>query len=115
LQPVLCLPRTNRLRQPNLLLSGQFLALFQAILMFRFGEISDNTTVVFQNPPFRGPVLRIEQPQALKEAKVAPLQVRCPASDVKAANLAATQLDFPTVSEFVITCIPASMKTTKKP
>lgn len=49
------------------------------------------------------------------KAKVVPLQVRWPASDVKAAKLTAIQLDFPTVSEFMLACFHAYMKTTKKP
>jgi len=48
------------------------------------------------------------------EAKRAPLQVRWPASDVKAAKLAAIQLDFPTVSDFMLKCFHDYMKTIKK-
>jgi hypothetical protein len=47
------------------------------------------------------------------EGKRAPLQVRWPASDVKAAKLAAIQLDFPTVSDFMLACFNAYMKTKK--
>jgi hypothetical protein len=43
-----------------------------------------------------------------------PLQVRWPAEDVKAAKLAAIQLDFPTLSDFMLACFHAYMKTTKK-
>jgi hypothetical protein len=43
-----------------------------------------------------------------------PLQVRWPAEDVKAAKLAAIQLDFPTVSDFMLACFHAYMKNTKK-
>ena len=39
-----------------------------------------------------------------------PLQVRWPAEDVKAAKLAAIQLDFPTVSDFMLTCFHVYMK-----
>jgi hypothetical protein len=48
------------------------------------------------------------------KAKVVPLQVRWPASDVKMAKLAAIQGDFPTVSEFMLDCFHAYMKTIKK-
>jgi hypothetical protein len=47
------------------------------------------------------------------KAKVVPLQVRWPASDVKAAKLAAIQGDFPTISEFMLACFHAYMKTIK--
>jgi hypothetical protein len=42
-----------------------------------------------------------------------PLQVRWPIGDVKAAKLAAIQLDFPTVSDFMLACFHAYMKTHK--
>jgi hypothetical protein len=48
-------------------------------------------------------------------ARRAPLQVRWPAADVKVAKLAAIQGNFPTASEFTLTCFHAYMKTTKKP
>jgi hypothetical protein len=48
------------------------------------------------------------------KAKVVPLQIRWPASDVKAAKLAAIQLDFPTVSDFMLACFHAYMKPRKK-
>jgi len=50
----------------------------------------------------------------LKE-KVVPLQVRWPASDVKAAKIAAIQGNFTTMSEFMLECFRAHMKTTRKP
>jgi hypothetical protein len=43
-----------------------------------------------------------------------PLQVRWPGNEVKAAKLAAIQLDFPTVSDFMLACFHAYMKTAKK-
>jgi hypothetical protein len=43
-----------------------------------------------------------------------PLQVRWPGEDVKAAKLAAIQLDFPTVSDFMLTCFHAYMKSRKQ-
>ena len=42
-----------------------------------------------------------------------PLQVRWPGEDVKAAKLAALQMDFPTVSEFMLACFHAYMKNAK--
>jgi hypothetical protein len=49
------------------------------------------------------------------KAKVVPLQVRWSASDVKAAKLAAIQLDFTTMSDFMLACFHAYMKTGKQP
>jgi hypothetical protein len=43
-----------------------------------------------------------------------PLQVRWPGDDVKAAKLAAIQLDFPTVSDFMLACFHAYMKNQKQ-
>jgi|WetSurMetagenome_2_1015567.scaffolds.fasta_scaffold613660_1 hypothetical protein len=40
-----------------------------------------------------------------------PLQVRWPAEDVKAVKLAALQQDFPSVSDFMLACFHAYMKT----
>jgi hypothetical protein len=48
-------------------------------------------------------------------AKPVPLQVRWPASDVKAAKLAAIQLDFPTLSDFMLACFHDYMKSVKIP
>ena len=42
-----------------------------------------------------------------------PLQVRWPVEDVKAVKLASIQLDFPTVSDFMLACFHAYMKTKK--
>ena len=49
------------------------------------------------------------------KAKVVPLQVRWPASEVKAAKLATIQGDFTTVSDFMLACFHAYMKTAKRP
>jgi len=48
------------------------------------------------------------------KAQVVPLQVRWPASDVKAAKLATIQGDFPTVSDFMLACFHAYMKAIKR-
>ena len=50
---------------------------------------------------------------APKDEPREPLQVRWPGEDVKAAKLAAIQLDFPTVSDFMLACFHAYMKTNK--
>jgi hypothetical protein len=39
-----------------------------------------------------------------------PLQVRWPMADVKAAKLAAIEMDFPTVSDFMLACFHAYMQ-----
>jgi len=49
---------------------------------------------------------------AVGQARV-PLQVRWPAEDVKAAKLAAIQLDFPSVSDFILACLHEFMKTAR--
>jgi hypothetical protein len=51
---------------------------------------------------------------AAKVEQREPLQVRWPTSEVKAAKLAALQLDFPTVSDFMLACFHAYMKTRKQ-
>jgi len=43
-----------------------------------------------------------------------PLQVRWPIKDVKAVKLAAIQQDFPTVSDFMLACFHAYMKSDKQ-
>lgn len=40
-----------------------------------------------------------------------PLQVRWPRNEVKAAKLAAVELDFPTMSDFMLACFHEYMKT----
>jgi hypothetical protein len=53
------------------------------------------------------------KPQEPKAEIREPLQVRWPADDVKAAKMAAIQLDFPTVSDFMLACFHAYMKTNR--
>ena len=61
------------------------------------------------------PVPATQGKEAAKpEAKREPLQVRWPAEDVKAAKLAAIQKDFPTVSDFMLACFHAYMKSSKQ-
>jgi hypothetical protein len=43
-----------------------------------------------------------------------PLQIRWPRAEVKSAKLAAMQQDFPTVSDFMLACFHAYMKTKKQ-
>ena len=62
------------------------------------------------------PLPSVAQSKLRKIAKIEhkdrePLQVRWPIADVKAAKLAAIQLDFPTVSDFMLACFHAYMKT----
>jgi hypothetical protein len=52
--------------------------------------------------------------EVAKQEPREPLQVRWPGEDVKAAKLAAIQLDFPTVSDFMLTCFHAYMKSKKQ-
>ena len=42
-----------------------------------------------------------------------PLQVRWPSKEVKAAKLAAVEMDFPTMSDFMLACFHAYTKTHK--
>jgi hypothetical protein len=52
--------------------------------------------------------------EVLKQEPREPLQVRWPGEDVKAVKLAALELDFPTVSDFMLACFHAYMKNHKK-
>jgi hypothetical protein len=80
-------------------------------------ELSDDTLTA---PPVPKAAQIAAPPRAKQGREVAkqeprePLQVRWPGEDVKAAKLAAIQLDFPTVSDFMLACFHAYMKTAKK-
>lgn len=52
---------------------------------------------------------REAKPTSTRDTKE-PMQVRWPGNEVKAARLAALQLDFPTVSEFMLACFHAYME-----
>jgi hypothetical protein len=65
-------------------------------------------------PPAPEPRRGRELKAVVKTEPREPLQVRWPADDVKAAKLAAIQLDFPTVSDFMLACFHAYMKTHKQ-
>ena len=54
-----------------------------------------------------------KQKKTAKSEQKEPLQVRWPSEDVKAAKLAAIQLDFDSVSDFMLACFHAYMKTHK--
>jgi hypothetical protein len=54
------------------------------------------------------------RPKRLPEDKREPLQVRWPAADVKAVKLAAIEQDYPTVSDFMLSCFHAYMKSRKQ-
>ena len=51
--------------------------------------------------------------KAISKTEREPLQVRWPVEDVKAVKLATIQMDFPTVSEFMLACFHAYMKNQK--
>jgi hypothetical protein len=51
--------------------------------------------------------------RSIDRVKREPLQVRWPVEDVKAVKLAAIQLDFQTVSDFMLACFHAYMKDDK--
>lgn len=51
--------------------------------------------------------------KAVPRVEREPLQVRWPVEDVKAVKLAAIQLDFPTVSDFMLACFHAYIKNQK--
>jgi hypothetical protein len=73
-------------------------------------ELSSDTLTVVPSVPQAAQVkpTATEAKRPTKERE--PLQVRWPLEDVKAAKLAAIQLDFPTVSDFMLACFHAYMK-----
>jgi hypothetical protein len=82
-------------------------------------ELNPDTLTVVPSVPQAAQVkssMAAEDPKRGKTAlKVErePLQVRWPVEDVKAVKLAAIQMDFPTVSDFMLTCFHAYMKEKK--
>ncbi len=81
-------------------------------------ELNPDTLVVVPSVPQAAQVKSspTEEPRRGKTvAKVErePLQVRWPTEDVKAVKLAAIQMDFPTVSDFMLACFHAYMKNKK--
>jgi len=82
-------------------------------------EVNADTLTVVQTVPRAAQVTTptTEPKQRSKPApKVErePLQVRWPIKDVKAVKLAAIQQDFPTVSDFMLACFHAYMKSGKQ-
>ena len=82
-------------------------------------ELSADTLTVVSSVPRAAQVTApsVESRQRSKPApKVErePLQVRWPIKDVKAVKLAAIQQDFPTVSDFMLACFHAYMKSGKQ-
>jgi len=78
---------------------------------------ADTLTVVPSVPKASQATTPAVEPRRAKPApriEREPLQVRWPVEDVKAAKLAAIQLDFPTVSDFMLACFHAYMKTHKQ-
>jgi hypothetical protein len=78
---------------------------------------ADTLTVPPQVPKaaqVRTPETELKRSKAVPKIEREPLQVRWPVEDVKAAKLAAIQLDFPTVSDFMLACFHAYMKTRKQ-
>jgi hypothetical protein len=81
-------------------------------------ELNADTLTVMPSVPQAAQVKHVhtEEPKRGKAApKVErePLQVRWPVEDVKAVKLAAIQMDFPTVSDFMLACFHAYMKNQK--
>jgi hypothetical protein len=82
-------------------------------------ELSDDTLIAPPVPKAAQvakpqPTVRQQVREAAKQEPKEPLQVRWPGEDVKAAKLATIQLDFPTVSDFMLACFHAYMKAAKK-
>jgi hypothetical protein len=87
--------------------------------MAKASVLSDESMTAAQPVPRAAkaatPGSEAKRSKPIPEAKRVPLQVRWPAKDVKAAKLAAIPLDFPTVSDFMLACFQAYMKTRKQP
>lgn len=82
-------------------------------------ELSADTLTVVQSVPRAAQVTTptaAPKPPSKPAPRVErePLQVRWPTEDVKAVKLAAIQQDFPTVSDFMLACFHAYMKSHKQ-
>jgi hypothetical protein len=83
-------------------------------------ELTDETLTVVPSVPRAARVTRpAAEPKKDKRAPAPrverePLQVRWPTEEVKAVKLATIQLDFPTVSDFMLTCFHVYMKSRKQ-
>lgn len=80
-------------------------------------ELNPDTLAVVPSVPQAAQVkASAEEPKrgkATPKVEREPLQVRWPVEDVKAVKLAAIQMDFPTVSDFMLACFHAYMKNQK--
>ena len=81
-------------------------------------ELNPDTLAVVPSVPQAAQVKTslAEEPKrgkATPKVEREPLQVRWPSEDVKAVKLAAIQMDFPTVSDFMLACFHAYMKNQK--
>jgi hypothetical protein len=82
-------------------------------------ELTADTLTVVPSMPRAAQVTATEskpknKPVPTPKVEREPLQVRWPLEDVKAVKLAAIQLDFPTVSDFMLACFHAYMKSNKQ-
>lgn len=82
-------------------------------------ELADTLSVVPSVPQAAKVAAVTTTPEAKKskpsvKVEREPLQVRWPVDEVKAAKLAAIQMDFPTVSDFMLACFHAYMKSDKQ-
>jgi hypothetical protein len=87
------------------------------MLMAKALELNAETLTVPPQVPKaaqRTPAAEPRRGKAAPKIKREPLQVRWPIEDVKAAKLAAIQLDFSTVSDFMLACFHAYMKSKKQ-
>lgn len=81
-------------------------------------ELNPDTLAVMPSVP-QAALVKVRTTEEPKRGKATPkierepLQVRWPTEDVKAAKLAAIQMDFPTVSDFMLACFHAYMKNQK--
>ena len=81
-------------------------------------ELNPNTLAVVPSVPQAAqvkvaPAEESRRGKATSKIEREPLQVRWPVEDVKAVKLAAIQMDFPTVSDFMLACFHAYMKSKK--
>jgi hypothetical protein len=82
-------------------------------------ELNPDTLAVVPSVPQAAQVKVVAPAEESRRGKATPkierepLQVRWPVEDVKAVKLAAIQMDFPTVSDFMLACFHAYMKNQK--
>jgi hypothetical protein len=77
-------------------------------------ELSSDTLAVVPSIPqaaqAKSLAAGIKRSKVVSKIDREPLQVRWPLEDVKAVKLATIQMDFPTVSDFMLACFHAYMK-----